>query len=102
MDLNGVNNIWGLAAVCVMTLGSFFGGIAYTRRGKGETPEPALGSAPNGYATQDWVRVAIAEQCRDCPSVARLETQITQMRQEVQTGLRGVHDRLDRVLEGKR
>lgn len=89
----------GLAGLCALLIAVIM--LRQQPRGKAEalTIEPTPnGNGTNGKVTKDWVRAAMADQCRDCPSIARLETQITQMRAEMQTGLRGVHDRLDQVL----
>ncbi len=57
MDPSSVNNIYALAAVCVMTLGGFFGGIAYTRK----TAEPPSNNGNGKYATKDYVEARVSQ-----------------------------------------
>lgn len=116
MDLSGVKDLLTLCAflaVCVVGIVQ----VRQQRAAKGDTPEtPRLGGAPasNGHGVSaNYMRAFVAENCRDCAQVAEIKREIKELRQEYKADfaglernlaedIRGVHERLDRVIEGKR
>jgi hypothetical protein len=106
MDWIGqVDNLFAFLAVVVVAVVL---GKPYLDKRRAEEPPVqgpgAMAASTNG--TSDKVRVLINEACKDCRQVTDIKTEIAALRADfrglehnVATDIRGVHERLDRVIE---
>lgn len=102
MDPTAITNIYGLIGVCIVTLGGMVGSIIYVQRTTGRTASTSDTPTNGQPVSANFVRRIVAEHERDCGMHEDLE----KLRHDMQTGftnvgidIRGVHERLDRVIE---
>lgn len=102
MDPSGVNNIYALIAVCVMTLGGMVGSIIYVQRTTGRITSVHDTPTNGSPVSANYVKRLVAEHERDC----KVREEIAALRREMNAGFanvsddfRNLHERLDRAVE---
>ncbi len=63
------------------------------------SPPSSNGNGNGKPATQSYVDLRLLQHERDCPNAVEVKAELGKLRSELSTGLRGVHERLDRVIE---